>query len=104
MTTVFTTGSWRPFQGQEQEFLARWREFAAWATGLPGAGRAILGEDVRDRGRYVSYIEWETWDMMRAWKDHSEFKPRMARVQQHVDKFSPTEIELVAACLDGSAR
>ena len=36
MGAVYTTGSWRPFEGQEAaEFLGRWREFAEWAAALP---------------------------------------------------------------------
>ena len=101
MATVFTTGSWGPFPDQDQDFQARWREFSAWATGLPGAGRATLSRDLRDPARFVSFIEWESWDATRAWKDHPEFKSRMSKVQAHIDKFAPTEIELVAECQDG---
>lgn len=101
MSVVFTTGSWRPFDGQEAAFLDRWREFAAWATGFPGAGRAVLAHDVREEGRFVSFIEWNSMDAMKAWKASDEFKPRMGAVQQHIDKFSPTEIELVAEAAEG---
>ena len=102
MATIFTTGSWRPFAGQEDDFLARWSEFSCWASGFDGAGRATLSRDLRDEGRFVSFIEWDSWEHMRAWKDHPEFKPRMGEVQRHVDKFAPTEIELVAECRDGA--
>src|SRR5687767_7138600 len=58
--TVYTTGSWRPFPGQEDAFLAAWEEFARWAATLPGAAEpAILASDVRDEGRYVSFVGWK---------------------------------------------
>lgn len=98
--TVYTTGSWQPFPGQEEAFIAAWQEFAGWAAGLEGAGEAAnLARDVRAEGRYVSFLEWSNMDAVRAWKGHPEFKERMARVQQFVDKFAPTELEVVArAC------
>jgi heme-degrading monooxygenase HmoA len=96
MAGVYTTGSWRPFEGQEGEFVERWKEFAGWAVSLPGAGRAVLAADLRDPGRYVSFMGWSDIDAVRGWKGSPEFKPRMSRVQEHVDKFAPTELEVVA--------
>ena len=31
-----------------------------------------------------------------------EFKERMSRVQAHIDKFAPTELELVVSCEGGA--
>lgn len=93
---VYTTGSWQPFPGQEGAFLAAWQEFMRWAVSLDGAGEAILGLDVRVPGRYVSFAAWSDMRAVRGWKDHPEFKERMGRVQQFVDKFAPTELEVVA--------
>jgi heme-degrading monooxygenase HmoA len=95
--TVYTTGSWRPFPGQEEAFLVAWEEFAGWAATLPGAAEpAILASDARDEGRYVSFVGWDDMEAVRGWKGHAEFKERMGRVQQFVDKFAPTELEVVA--------
>jgi heme-degrading monooxygenase HmoA len=95
--TVYTTGSWRPFPGQEEAFLAAWQEFAGWAATLPGAAEpAVLARDVRDEGRYVSFLGWDDMEAVRGWKGHTEFKERMGRVQRFVDKFAPTELEVVA--------
>lgn len=96
MADVYTTGSWRPFEGREAEFLEQWKEFMGWATSLPGAGPAVLARDVRDPGRFVSFAAWSDLDAVRAWKTSPEFKPRMARVQEHVDEFAPTELEIIA--------
>lgn len=95
MADVYTTGSWRPFEGREHDFLHEWRSFMAWAVSLPGAGRVVLARDLRDPGRFVSLAEWEDLESVRAWKSSPEFKPRMARVQEHIDEFAPTELEVV---------
>ena len=97
MPDVFTTGWWKPFPGQEAEFVEAWVEFATWASELPGAGTARLTRDLRDPEDFVSFMEWESIEAVRAWKGSSEFKERMGRVQKYVDKFSPTELVLVAS-------
>jgi heme-degrading monooxygenase HmoA len=96
MGGVYTTGSWKPFAGQEEAFLAEWREFMGWACSLPGAGRAVLARDLRDPERFVSFAVWDDLESAKAWKDSPEFKPRMSRVQAHIDTFAPTELEVVA--------
>jgi heme-degrading monooxygenase HmoA len=40
---------------------------------------------------------WESIASVQAWKSSREFKPRMSIVQQHIDKFSPAEFEVVAS-------
>ena len=96
MADVYTTGSWTPFEGQEDAFLERWEEFAAWAASLPGAGAAVLARDLRDPARFVSFMAWSDIESVRAWKGSEEFKPRMSRVQEHIETFAPTELEVVA--------
>jgi heme-degrading monooxygenase HmoA len=63
---------------------------------MPGAHAAVLARDVRDPERFVSFSSWDSLDAIRAWKTAPEFKPRMARVQAHIDKFAATELEVVA--------
>lgn len=100
MGDVYTTGSWKPFAGQEEAFLEEWKAFAGWACSLPGASFATLARDLRDPERYVSFMAWDDIESVRAWKGSPEFKPRMSRVQEHIDKFAPTELEIVAVVGD----
>lgn len=97
MPDVYTTGSWKPFPGQEDAFVEAWTEFANWASEQTGAGPAQLTRDLRDPEHFVSFMDWESIEAVRSWKSSPEFKERMGRVQRHVDKFSPTELELVAS-------
>ena len=46
--------------------------------------------------RFISFMPWESLDAIQAWKAHDEFKQRMSGVQEFVDKFAPTETEVVA--------
>jgi len=95
----YTTGSWLPFPGNEQAFLDAWQEFANWSCRMPGAQVAVLARDLRDPKRFVSLIRWDTIEAVRGWKTSPEFKPHMAEVQQHIDKFAPTELEVVASAV-----
>ncbi|MGL6280419.1 MAG: antibiotic biosynthesis monooxygenase family protein [Gaiella sp.] len=94
-TPVYTTGSWQPFAGAEDAFVEAWQVFADWAATLPGARDGLLVRDLRAPERFLSFVGWESMDAVRAWKTHPEFKERMARVQAHVDRFAPTETEVV---------
>ena len=93
---IYTTGSWRPFPEHEQGFLDAWLDFARWSMRMPGAGSAFLARDQRDPERFVSFVAWDNIDAVRAWKTSPDFKRQMARVQQHIDTFAPTELEVVA--------
>jgi len=92
---VYTTGSWRPFPGHEDAFLNAWQVFASWSGRLPGAQLAVLARDLRDPTRFVSFVAWDSIEAVRAWKSSAEFKPHMAHVQKHIDKFAPTELQVV---------
>ena len=93
----YSTGSWLPFPDQEEPFLEAWKAFSGWAIAMPGAaGEALLVRDLRDPDRFVSFLPWESLEAIQAWKAHAEFKERMSHVQQHIDKFAPTETEVVA--------
>ena len=96
-SVVYTTGSWRPYPGQEDEFVDAWTDFMNRSARMPGAHVAVLARDARDPDRFVSFASWDSLDAVRAWKTSPEFKPRMARVQAHIDKFAPTELDVVAA-------
>jgi heme-degrading monooxygenase HmoA len=104
MTTIYTTGTWKPNSGSDEAFIAAWKQFAAWASSMPGAGRLQLARDIRKPEQFVSFGEWESLDQVRAWKSSPEFRERMAQVQQHVDEFKPTELALVATADAGSTR
>jgi heme-degrading monooxygenase HmoA len=103
MTAVYTMGSWMPNPGREEDFVAAWSEFAAWASSQPGAGTLRLVRNLTAPERFVSFGDWKAIAAVRAWKGSPEFKERMARVLQHVSEFNPTELELVATADEGHA-
>jgi heme-degrading monooxygenase HmoA len=101
--SIYTSGTWKPSPGSEGDFVAAWEQFAAWASGMPGAGRLQLVHDLREPDRYVSFGDWQSVEHVRAWKSSPEFRERMARVLQHVDEFQPAELTLIASAERGTA-
>ena len=104
MSTYYTAGRWIPRPDEAEVFVAAWTEFAAWASGMPGAQELRLVRDVGDGWRYLSFGAWESEDAVRAWKSAPEFRPRMARVLEHVAQFEPSELALVATARAGAVR
>ena len=99
---IYSTGTWRPSPGKEEAFVEAWAEFAAWASGRPGAGTLRLTRDTRGGG-YLSFGRWSSVEAVRAWKSAPDFRERLAQVLQHVDDFEPTELEVVATAESGAA-
>lgn len=93
---TYTSGAWLVKSGEEDEFVAAWREFAAWAGTLPECGTLRLVRDVEQPSRFLSFAPWESFEAQHAWKGTDEFRERMARVQRHVAEFTPSVYELVA--------
>jgi heme-degrading monooxygenase HmoA len=102
MDGIYTTGRWKPNAGKEDAFVEAWARFAAWASGIPGAGELRLARDERERELFVSFGVWESIDAVRAWKSTPDFRERLARVLQHVDEFEPSELTVIATAHAGS--
>ena len=42
-------------EGEGEEFVATWTEFAQWLSTMPGAGTALLTRHLNDPRRYFSF-------------------------------------------------
>jgi len=96
MSQAYSSGSCKAKDGEEEEFVKAWTEFAQWLGTMPGAGTAHLTQSMDEPGRYMSFAPWKSADQMHAWKSDPAFKEKMGAVQAHVAEFTPTEWELVA--------
>lgn len=103
MREIYTAGNWTPKAGSEEAFVEAWAQFAAWASGMPGAGSLRLVRDLSEPQRFVSFGAWESMEQVREWKSSPEFRERMAQVQQHVAEFQASELALVATAETGAA-
>ena len=97
MAETYTNGVWIVKDGEDEAFVAAWREFASWGHTWPGCGTLRLVRDVGEPNRYMSFGPWKSFDHQQAWKDDPEFRERIGRVRVHVDDFTPSVLELVTA-------
>jgi heme-degrading monooxygenase HmoA len=95
MSEVYSHGTWTAKDGEGEQFVEAWTEFAEWLKTQPGAGTARLTRDLSEPNRYLSFAPWESPEAMHAWKSSPEFRERMGKVQAHVAEFHPDEMELV---------
>ena len=97
MSELITTGIWLVKDGEEDAFVQAWTSFAEWAVTHPGSTTLRLGHDRNNASRFISFGPWNGADTAHAWKAQSDFRERMARVQQHVSGFEPIELDVLAA-------
>jgi heme-degrading monooxygenase HmoA len=95
MAETYTNGIWLAKAGEEDDFVAAWREFASWARTMPGCGTLRLVRDLDQPARFMSFAPWESFEAQRDWKENDEFRERIMRVRRHVDDFTPSTFELV---------
>jgi heme-degrading monooxygenase HmoA len=95
MPETYTSGVWMVKDGEEDEFVAAWREFASWARTMPGCGALRLVRDTDEPARFMSFAPWESFEAQRSWKELDEFRERMIRVRRHTNDFTPSVYELV---------
>ena len=95
MVATYTHGTWVVRAGEEEEFVAAWRDFVSWACTWPGSPTFQLVRDHHEPDRFMSFGPWESFEAQQAWKESPEFKERIGRVKQHTDEFTPSVLEHV---------
>ncbi len=95
MAETYTSGIWTVRTGEEDEFVAAWRDFVSWARNWPGSATFRLVRDVDDPARYMSFGPCESFEAQEAWKADPEFRDRIGRVRSHTTDFTPSVFELV---------
>jgi heme-degrading monooxygenase HmoA len=96
MSEVFSSGAWTAKEGEEDDFVEAWTEFARWLSEMPRSGTARRTRDLDQPRRYLSFAPWESVEAMHEWKNQPDFRDRIGAVRRHVTEFVPSELELVA--------
>src|SRR5437762_3003202 len=53
MAETYTSGTWQVKEGEEDEFVAAWRDFVAWGSTFPGSGTFRLVRDADDSATFM---------------------------------------------------
>ena len=95
MTETYTSGTWIVKPGEEDDFVAAWREFVTWAAELDGHGTFRLVRDLDNPAHFMSFAPWEQFESQAAWQALDEFPERVGRVRAHCSEFTGFTFELV---------
>jgi quinol monooxygenase YgiN len=97
MTEPYTHGIWQVKPGRAEDFIAAWREFAAWSMGqTKGILWGVLLRDTEDPNRFVGAGAWESFEDIDFWRWDPGFERRMAAMRELVDDFELRTMELAA--------
>jgi heme-degrading monooxygenase HmoA len=86
---------WVVKSGEEDDFVAAWKEFVGWSAGMSGSGTFRLVRDREQPNRFLSFAPWESLEAQQAWTQQPEFGERLGRVRAHCDEFRPTTYDFV---------
>ena len=90
MSQLYTSGRWTVVPGQEEEFVAAWRELAEWTSAeIPGSTWATLLQHQEKGKLFVSFGPWESAEAIAAWRASAGFQERIERVRAMLEDFEP---------------
>jgi heme-degrading monooxygenase HmoA len=94
----WASGNWRVKEGNEEEFVKRWKEWLGWSSqNIPGFVSATLVRSTQDARHFVSFSAWQDAASRDAWKSSSGFAEQFPMVKDLCDEFEGGDCELVAA-------
>lgn len=85
---VYASGNWLVKQGEDTEFVRRWRDWLEWTRdNAQGFKSATLMRLEDDPLRFVSVGLWENEEARDTWKTLPEFAQKFQAVRSLCDEF-----------------
>lgn len=94
--TDYASGNWHVKEGNEDTFLARWREFLEWTReNVAGFQHAFLLRGKSDARHFVSYSTWDNSASQQQWRTLPEFDTLLGACRDLCDNFQSDSYERV---------
>ena len=94
----YASGNWVVRPGQEEEFVARWKDFLGWTReSASDLQWAILIKDAGDARHFVSMAGWNSLSALQAWRNHPIFAEKFGACRALCDEFQGSNYRLTAA-------
>ncbi len=92
---TYSSGNWLAKEGQEEEFVQRWKEFAEWsAKNASGCGDFYLIAETKNPRHFLSFGSWESPEAVNSWRQMPEFKGFIGKCKELLDDFQPGDYTL----------
>lgn len=80
---TYTSGNWLVREGQEEEFIRSWKEFAQWsAKNISGNSDYQLIAEAKNPRHFLSFGSWESPEAVNNWRQTPEFKDFVGKCKQ----------------------
>jgi heme-degrading monooxygenase HmoA len=100
---VWSSGLWTVKPGREDEFVARWHEFATWSADLFPEAHAWLLRNREHPNQFPSVGPWPSDAAVASWRSNRGFAARIAVLRELLDASSRARsIRWQASASDGS--
>lgn len=97
MANPYTHGVWTVKQGQEDDFVRLWTDFAKWSkTAVPGALWAKLLRDREHANRFITVGPWQSLEDIERWRSEPGWRERIGGVRELLVGFEPSTLDVVA--------
>lgn len=96
----FSSGNWIVKDEREDEFIARWTDFAQWSVEEMGPGATespILIQDSANPRHFISVGGWRDPETVESWRDHPEFQEHLGRCRELCDDFVAGDYTVASA-------
>jgi heme-degrading monooxygenase HmoA len=94
----FASGNWIVPEGNEDEFVSRWIEFAEWTRdNAAGFRDANLLRSAKDPRRFVSVAHWDDDSAQAHWRSLPGFLERLAACREMCDDAQTGRFQRVAS-------
>ena len=94
---VYTLGVWKVKPGQEESFIAVWKELGAFFLSLPKPpGPGTLVQSLEDPTLLYSFGPWNSLEDIQAMRVHPQAPAMIGKLASLCDQATPGSFRLVA--------
>jgi len=92
---LYTSGDWLVKDGQQDAFIAAWRDLAEWTRAEGFGSTALLLQDRNNPRLFRSFGPWDSDDRVAAWRASDGWKQRVGAMRALLEQFTPLTMDSV---------
>jgi heme-degrading monooxygenase HmoA len=92
---VYTVGLWKVKPGEEDAFVAAWRDMATATTNEHAGASAVLLRDRNTPNLFISAGPWDSLKQIEEWRASKTFTSGVGTIRPHLESFEPHTMDSV---------